>query len=154
MWSWWCGTECPCLWSWGSEEQTSCHELAESLKCCPCSYLKLKLMHHKSNSSSSIYLFHQYSTLTRSLTCTGGAVGVVAGVWGRSVAPQAGVALAVGSRRVACCAAELRGAAAGADGTLAWNEPTSNCGGKTCTTESRMEAVGIKIYTCNNQHQP
>lgn len=144
MWSWWCGTECPCLWSWGSEEQTSCHELAESLKCCPCSYLKLKLMHHKSNSSSSIYLFHQYSTLTRSLTCTGGAVGVVAGVRGRSVAPQAGVALAVGSRRVACCAAELRGATAGADGTLAWNEPTSNCGGKTCTTESRMEAVRIK----------
>lgn len=57
-------------------------------------------------------------------------MGVVAGVRGRSVAPQAGVALAVGSRRVACCGAELRGAAAGADGTLAWDEPTSNCGEK------------------------
>lgn len=35
------------------------------------------------------------------LTCAGGAVGVVAGVRGRSVAPQAGVALAVGAGGVA-----------------------------------------------------
>ena len=54
-------------------------------------------------------------------------MGVVAGVRGRSVAPQAGVALAVGAR-VARRAAELRRAAAGTDGTLAWEEPTSNCG--------------------------
>lgn len=55
---------------------------------------------------------------------------VVAGVWGRSVAPQAGVALAVRAGGVARCAAELRGAAAGADRTLALEEPTSNCGMK------------------------
>lgn len=55
-------------------------------------------------------------------------MGVVAGVRGRPVAPQAGVALAVGAGGVARCAAELRGAAARADGTLAWEEPTSNCG--------------------------
>lgn len=55
-------------------------------------------------------------------------MGVVAGIWGRSVAPQAGVALAVGARGVACRATELRRAAAGADRTLAWEEPTSNCG--------------------------
>lgn len=64
----------------------------------------------------------------RGLTCARGAVGVVAGVWGRSVAPQAGVALAVRAGGVACCATELRRAAAGADRTLAWEEPTSNCG--------------------------
>lgn len=55
-------------------------------------------------------------------------MGVMAGVWSRSVAPQAGVALAVGARGVACCATELRRAAAGADRTLSWEEPTSNCG--------------------------
>lgn len=64
----------------------------------------------------------------RGLTRAGGAVGVVAGVGGRSVAPQAGVALAVGAGGVARCAAELRGAAAGADRTLAREEPTSDCG--------------------------
>lgn len=58
-------------------------------------------------------------------------MGVVAGVGGRPVAPQAGVALAVGAGRVARGAAELGGAAAGTDGTLAREEPTSNCGGKT-----------------------
>lgn len=55
-------------------------------------------------------------------------MGVVAGVRGRPVTPQAGVALAVGARRVARGAAELRGAAARADGSLARKEPTSNCG--------------------------
>lgn len=64
------------------------------------------------------------------LTCARGAVGVVAGVWGCSVASKAGVALTVRARRVACCATELRGAAAGANRTLAWKEPTSNCGMK------------------------
>lgn len=64
------------------------------------------------------------------LTCAGGAVGVVAGVRGRSVAPQAGVALAVGAGGVARCAAELGRAAAGADGSLAGEEPTSDCGVK------------------------
>lgn len=61
------------------------------------------------------------------LTGTGGAVGVVAGVRAGPVAPQAGVALAVGARRVARGAAELRRAAAGADGTLPRKEPTSHC---------------------------
>lgn len=61
------------------------------------------------------------------LTCAGGAVGVVAGVRGGPVVPQARVTLAVGARRVSCCASELRRAAAGADGTLAWEKPTSNC---------------------------
>lgn len=64
----------------------------------------------------------------RAPTCAGGAVGVVAGVRGRSVAPQAGVALAVGAGGVARCATELGRAAAGADGSLAGEEPTSDCG--------------------------
>lgn len=54
-------------------------------------------------------------------------MGVVTGVRGRPVTPQAGVALAVGARRVARGAAELRGAAARADGRLAGEEPTSDC---------------------------
>lgn len=72
--------------------------------------------------------------MSRGLTCAGGAVGVVAGVRGGSVAPQAGVALTVGARGVACCATELRRAAAGADRTLTWEEPTSNCGIKQTQT--------------------
>lgn len=55
-------------------------------------------------------------------------MGVVAGVRGRSVVPQAGVALAVGAGGVAGRAAELGRAAAGADGSLAGEEPTSDCG--------------------------
>lgn len=66
-------------------------------------------------------------------TCAGAPVGVVAGVRSRPVAPQAGVALAVRARWVASRAAELRRAVVGADGTLAWEEPTSNCRGKTST---------------------
>lgn len=60
------------------------------------------------------------------LTRAGCAVGVVAGVRGRPVAPQAGVALAVRARGVASGAAELGGAAAGADGSLTREEPTAN----------------------------
>lgn len=70
-------------------------------------------------------------------TCAGGTVGVVAGVGGRPVTPQTGVALAVGARRVARGAAELRGAAARADGCLAGEEPTSNCEG----AENEIEAL-------------
>lgn len=60
------------------------------------------------------------------LTGAGGAVGVVAGVRGRPVAPQAGVALAVRARGVAPGAAELGGAVAGADGGLAREEPAAH----------------------------
>lgn len=73
------------------------------------------------------------------LTCARGAVGVVAGVRGRSMASQAGVALTVRARRVAGCATELRGAAAGANRTLAWKEPTSNCG---------MKQTKLSLNTC------
>lgn len=64
-------------------------------------------------------------------------MGVVAGVRGRPVTPQTGVALTVGARRVARGAAELRGAAARADGCLAGEEPTSNCEG----AENEIEAL-------------
>lgn len=73
------------------------------------------------------------------LTCAGGAVWVVAGVWSRSVAPQAGVALAVRAGGVARCAAELRRAAAGADAALALEKPTSNCG----MTRAKMKSGNI-----------
>lgn len=57
-------------------------------------------------------------------------MGVVAGVRRGPVVPQAGVALAVGAGGVARRAGELRRAAAGADRTLAREEPTSDCGMK------------------------
>lgn len=125
-WSWWCGPESPSLWSWASEVGTSCRGQAESLSWCPCSCLKMK---HKSDNESSSLLQTLMSDLSGGLTCAGAAVGVMAGVRGRSVAPQAGVALTVGAG-VACCAAELRGAAAGADRILTWKEPASHCGGR------------------------
>ena len=57
-------------------------------------------------------------------------MGVVGGVWGGPVVPQARVALAVGARRVGHCPVELGGAAAGADWVLTWEEPTANCDGE------------------------
>lgn len=73
------------------------------------------------------YIYTVYMRQECGLTGAGGAVGVVAGVGGCPVAPQAGVALAVRAGGVARRAAELRGAAAGADGALAREEPTSDC---------------------------
>lgn len=81
------------------------------------------------------------------LTAAAAAVGVVAGVWGRPVAPQAGVALAVGARGMAAApaaaaAAELGGAAAGADGGLSGEEPATHWrggGGGTALTDRNVE---------------
>lgn len=71
-------------------------------------------------------------------------MGVVAGVRGRPVAPQAGVALAVGARGMAAAAAaaaELGGAAAGADGGLGGEEPATHWGGGgTALTDRNVEA--------------
>lgn len=80
------------------------------------------------------------------LTGAGGAVGVVAGVRGSPVAPQAGIALAVRAGGVARCATELRRAAAGADGTLAREEPTSNCGSE--QTQSGYTELLVLPVSC------
>lgn len=80
-------------------------------------------------------------------------MGVVAGVRGRPVAPQAGVALAVGAGGVARCAAELRRAAAGADGTLAWEEPTSNCGIKH-TILSHISYLCVRMHGAGSDAVP
>ena len=66
------------------------------------------------------------NAMEASLTCAGAAVGVVGGVGCGPVAPEAGVAFTVGAGGVARGPAELRGAAARADGPVAWQEPTPN----------------------------
>lgn len=66
----------------------------------------------------------------KGLTVVSAAMRVVAGVRGRSVAPQAGIALTVRVGGVTRGPSELGWAVAGTDGAITGQKPATNCEGR------------------------